>query len=120
MWPPLIATISPFRIARRANRPLPSIGLRRTCVLGDRYEAGMRISLAFSARAATGESARPRRGWATSRERGGGAGERDGLLEAPAGGQPHGERAVEGVARGRRVHDRDRKGREMERGDVIA
>ena len=34
--PPLIATISPLRMARRANRPRPSMGLGRIAVFGER------------------------------------------------------------------------------------
>src|SRR5215831_10755376 len=41
MCPPLMATISPRRMDRRAKRPLPSIGLRLITVLGERYEAAM-------------------------------------------------------------------------------
>src|SRR4029079_18441672 len=41
MCAPRIETISPLRIAFRANRPPPWVPLRRTMVFGDRYEAAI-------------------------------------------------------------------------------
>src|SRR6059036_1016525 len=43
MWPPLMATISPFRVGLDAKRPRPCMGLFLILVFGERYEAGMRV-----------------------------------------------------------------------------